>query len=87
MLHKGDPQFESLKFKFLTNWTKPGLAQPIIERIFDIHVHPDLRKRFDNAAKRGGNVERLLHVTKQASNCTFAVSAHQTPCSESTPNV
>jgi len=87
LLHKDDPQFDSLKLKFLTNWTKPGLAQPIIERIFDIYVHPDLRKRFDHATKRGGNVERLFHGTKQASNCTFAVSAHQAPCFEPTCNV
>ena len=87
LLRKDHPQFDPIKLMFLTNWTKPGLAQPIVERIFYIHVHPDLRNRFEDAAKRGGNVQRHFHGTQQAPTCTFAVSAHQAPCSEATCNV
>jgi hypothetical protein len=50
-------------------------------------VHPDLRNRFEDAAKHGGHVQRHFHGTQQAPNYAFAVSAHQAPCSEATCNV
>jgi len=80
LLKSTHPRHASVKNQFRKSWKKLDDGLPRVERIYWIHVKPEIIAKFEALSKKIGNVQRRFHGTSQNTKCEFGSNPSKHPC-------